>query len=387
MTRGILHLSMPTRGVLIAAMAVGLLAVGAAQAGVTPGSLVEPATRPFYWSAPQPALTATPQVVIDLAQVAPGRWARQQQAPIAAERVAEVWTFDIRDLTDLPVSETDPLAPAPDGPLEAMVSQARHSESLAGAGDDEIGNPLVDFSQLSMAPTGFVVVRSGLPTGSAMAWPHTVDTALSYVRPHRNLQIVMNFHGGDGRSDTLSGNAVASDAQLVENMNVEVDTRSLSTRSASFGEMTPANEQSKPHAGRVVTLGFDLGLLPAVLADVGMCATVTVGESTNPGMFVSVATNVEVPSDQPDGTFEPAGEQAFTDIISGGIAAGGVSFAGGFASDGTLPIEVIEEDDPDPIPIIPDDPIPEPAALVVISTGLALLAARRRKARGKVDAD
>lgn len=260
--------------------------------------------------------------------------------------------------------------------LASLFRTPKPIEALADVSDDEMGNPLVDFSYLSMGPRVFTMIRSGRPGGDALQWSHVSDSALSYVRPHRNLGFVMNIHGPEAGSEGLSGNLVDTEAQFIDNLSVDIDSRSMTQASSAFGEMSARDKKrGKVHPGRVVSFGIDLGLLPAVLADVGISTTVTVGRSENPGMFVSVATNIEVPNERTDELTVDSQYQARTDILISGWAhtaghhTGGVSGddnggGGGGGGGGER---------------IPITPVPEPSTMVLLTIGAAVIAARRRR--------
>ena len=346
----------------VAAMAASATVAGAAVSLPGPGeswprSVAQIDERPMLISDPAP-MVVTPAVIM--------------QTPIGINQAAWTEVSAEKPATALPKSVERSI-------ISRILDAQKAVESLAGVGDDESGNPLVDFSYLSAGPSSFTMVRSGQPGGQATMWSHTANTALSYVRPHRNLEFVMNFHSvenGSGQS------GLASQAQFIDGSKVDIDSNQMVQASSMYGNMSPAVEKDKPHPGRMVAFGLDLGLIPAVLADVGISTTITIGESINPGPFVSVATNIEVSNQRTRELTADNEYQVAVDLTSAAGVTRGLTFGSGFAAEdgGTTGGGGGGGGGGDgPTPITPDPPVPEPASLLLLALGGAVIVARRRQ--------
>ncbi len=168
---------------------------------------------------------------------------------------------------------------------------------------------------------------------------------------------------------------VEANAQFVDGLKVDIDTSRMVAASASYGLMGAAPGQDKPHPGRMIAFGLDLGLVPAVLADVGISTTIVIGESTNPGPFVSIATNIEVPNQKTRELTVANNFQTLVDLRYNSWDTPRMNFASGFAADDDDGGD--GGDDDGPTPITPDPPVPEPATMALLALGTAALMARR----------
>jgi len=267
--------------------------------------------------------------------------------------------------------------------LAAEPSKAAALESAGALPDSTTGRPTDDFSYLGLGPKAFAIMRSGRPSGGLEQWSHASETSLSYVQPRRHLEFVARFFGEnkEERGDSLSKAPIGSQEQLVDNLHVDVDSADLSLRSQEYGRIAKA-EHKEPPSGRMLAIGLDLGLLPAVVGNLGLNSELIIGRSSNPGFYLGLATNVEFPAERGSSQGEP-GQAVRTpyDIGGGGgFGGGGLSVSsgggggggsppgggGGTSGGGGTP------------PYIPLTPTPEPGTLVLVAFGSAWLVGRRR---------
>ena len=286
------------------------------------------------------------------------------------------------------------LAPAPAQQVVMPMSlsfpelaAARAKALAAGAGsglpDEMTGRPSDDFSYLGLGPKMFALLRSGRPAGGLEQWSHSSETSLAYVQPYRQLEFVVKFFGEPkaGSGDSMSEAPVGSEEQLVDNLHVDVDSLNMTLRSQEYGRINTRPEHKEPPSGRMVAIGLEMGLLPAVVGNLGLNSEVIIGRSSNPGFYVGLATNVGFPAERGsdrgdrDVDYKPP-----YDFSSSAGAGGGMNFGAGDVS-GTGPLGGGTGGTAGGTPVTPITPItptPEPGTLLLVAMGGAWLAARRR---------
>jgi hypothetical protein len=183
--------------------------------------------------------------------------------------------------------------------------------------------------------------------------------------------------------DSLSAAKIQSQAQLVDNLHVDIDTTNMGLRSQEYGRIDTKAEHKEPPSGRMMAIGLDMGLLPAVVGNVALNTELIIGRSSNPGFYLGLATSVGIPAER--GSSKGAPEVPYRtpyDLSGGSGDRGGVSFGSGDVGGagapgggvggggGTTPVTPI-------IPITPT-PTPEPGTLLLVAFGSAWLVARRR---------
>lgn len=271
------------------------------------------------------------------------------------------------------------------------LATARGKALASGAGgglpDATTGRPSDDFSYLGLGPKTFTVLRSGRPSGGLEQWSHATETSLSYVQPRRHLEFVVKFFGESNaeRTDSLSDSPLRSQVQLIDDLHVDVDSSNMRARSSTYGQIETTGASKEPPAGRMLAVGLDLGLLPAVVGNLGLNSALLIGRSSNPGLYVGLAMNVEFPSDRgtqgaPDVAYRPP-----YDVGSGGAEGPGLNFGGGGLGTGNVSGATGAATNNGanggeiPISLTPTGPeVPEPGTLLLVAAGGAWLAARRR---------
>jgi hypothetical protein len=246
---------------------------------------------------------------------------------------------------------------------------------LAGSETDERAIPFGNTSLLSMGPGGFGRVMFGRPGGSMADWTYATETAMSYARPHINVQMMLALEmPATAPAGDFEGAGMQPHAYLVVDHNTKVNSADLGTMTERFGIRPAPTPEDEPHTA--LAAGLDLGLLPTFLSQMGMNVSVVASRGHKTGnLTLALVGTTELPVDwsprerpwnhpagygvEPTLAYEGAPPPQYpTSSTGGGRGQGGKS------------------------PVTPWTPItptvPEPVTLVLLSAGAAALLARRR---------
>ncbi len=261
-----------------------------------------------------------------------------------------------------------------------------HLSSLSKYGRDERAIPYGDTDVLALGPGGYGRVLVGQPQHGSRPIANSVETAMSYVRPHVSVQMALAMDlPGTASAAGFEGGGMDTRAQLVVDHLTRVRSEEIGGTTEQFGRrpIAPVGDESQT----AVAVGMDLGILPTFLAQMGMNLSLVVARGDESGdLTLSVVGATELPVDwaprerpqnYPSG---PAVQPlAMTDAI-GSPRFGSPAIS---SSDGpSFPQEGGGEegggggDDPTPI----DPVIPEPATAALVAAGAAVLARMRRRA-------
>ncbi len=272
---------------------------------------------------------------------------------------------------------------------------------LETPGPGKVAVPPSGMAGFAMGPTGMSTVLVGEPEG-ADGWASAGTTALSYVRPHVNVQMTLSLGmPGSPAGDGFEGGGLDSSARLAVGHRTRVHSSQVGSRTSQFGNLPPPTPPQEPETA--VATGLDLGILPTFLSQMGLNVSVVVSRGAETGdLNLSLVGTSGVPTDWAPGqppTDNPVGVPvnplaqgpgpAFnfssSSVSGGGLGAG---FFGAFGPFGPQPFPIFPE--PGPTPITPEGPggegeepvIPEPATLLLVAGGaVGVLLGRRGGSR------
>jgi hypothetical protein len=246
---------------------------------------------------------------------------------------------------------------------------------LAGSESDERAVPLGSTAFLTMGPGGFGRVMTGRSPGGMANWTQAAETAMSYVRPHVNVQMMfameMPLAGG---TDGFEGPGMEPHAYLTVDHVTRVDSADLGKSTERFGLRTRPTPVDEPHTA--LAAGLDLGLLPTFLSQMGLNVSVVASRGTSTGnLTVAVVGTSELPVDwapreRPWQHPTAVGAQPL-------LAEAGrpMAWAEGGVSGGGAPGSPSSPHPP------PTPQAPEPATLTLLGLAATALLARRRLSR------
>jgi len=272
-------------------------------------------------------------------------------------------------------------APADPQPPVQLASFAYPEVSgLSQSDKDERAVPYGNTALLVLGPGGFGRIMTGRPPAAMENWTQATETAISYVRPHVNVQMMLALEapGGAAAPSEFEGPGLASHAYLAIDHETRVNSLDVGASTPQFGRRPAPTPVDEPQTA--VAVGLDLGLLPTFLSQMGVSVSIVAsrGQETGSTRLALVGT-MELPVDwvprerpyqHPVGLpVNPLGiTSAFAPSYPGGMASSSIGGGDGGGGEG-------EKE-----PLIPITPVPEPGTLALVGSALAaILAAGRRR--------
>jgi len=247
---------------------------------------------------------------------------------------------------------------------------------LAGAGTDERAVPLGSLNLLSLGPGGFTRIMTGRPWKAMGNWTDAGETAISYIRPHVNVEMMLSLElPGSNRPAEFEGPGFEPHAYLDIDHQTRVNSADIGASTSQFGGRPTSPPVDEPQTA--VSVGLDLGLLPTFLAQMGMSLSVVVSHGQDTGdTRVALVGTTELPVDwipreQP--IQHPAGLAMYP---IWGVGNQAVEYGSSIGSSNPP----VPPGTPPMTPIVPV--VPEPATLVLLACGAATILARRKARRG-----
>jgi len=269
-----------------------------------------------------------------------------------------------------------PAAAAPPPPVQPVSFQFPEVTGLADLGSGGRDVPLGDTTFFAMGPGGFGGVMSGRPAGGIENWSHITRTAISYIRPSVNVQMMLAFEvPGTTPVNDFEGPGLEPHAYLAIDRQTKVDSADIGASTTRFGRRATPIPPDEPQTA--VTAGLDLGLLPTFLAQMGVGVSVVASRGTETGdLRVALVGTAELPVDwaprerpyqHPIGlAAEPIlAAAAVWEYPSGNIGSSRRPGGDGGGNGG-------------PTPITPR-PVPEPSMLAGLAAASAIALLRRRR--------
>jgi len=268
------------------------------------------------------------------------------------------------------------VAAAPQVPAELASFRFPDVTGLGDLGSGGRDVPLGDTTYFSMGPGGFSGAMSGRPVGGIENWSHVTRTAISYIRPSVNVQMMLAFEvPGVAPVNDFEGPGMEPRAYLAIDRQTKVDSANIGASTPRFGRRATPIPPDEPQTA--VAAGLDLGLLPTFLSQMGIAISVVASRGTETGnLRVALVGTAELPVDWAprERPYQHPVGLAQHPILAASAAwnypSGGISSRrppGGGNGGG-----------PTPTPIIPT-PIPEPTMLAGLAAATIALLLRRRR--------
>jgi len=266
---------------------------------------------------------------------------------------------------------------APQAPVQLASLEFPHVSGLADLGSGGRDVPLRDTTFFSMGPGGFGGYMSGRPVGGIENWSHITRTAISYIRPSVNLQMMLALEvPGTAPLNDFEGPGLEPHAYLAVDRQTKVNSADIGASTPRFGRRPVPTPTDEPQTA--VTAGLDLGLLPTFLSQMGVGISVVASRGRETGnLRVALVGTVELPVDwaprerpyqHPVGVAElPLAAAVETYYPSGGVSGHG-------------PLSPEPGPGGGPTPIAPT-PVPEPGTLAALAVASAITLAHRRRRR------
>ncbi len=283
-------------------------------------------------------------------------------------------------------------APPPDAPLPAAPLPPARLASFAypqvtGLGDLGSGGrdvPLGDARYFTPGPGGYGTVLTGRPPGGLENWSHVTRTAISYLRPNVNVQMMLTLEvPGPSAGDAFEGPGLRPEAMLAIERQTKVRSSDIGARTAQFGRPLRPTPVDEPQTA--VAAGLDLGLLPTFLSQMGMGVSVVVSRGQRSGnLRIALVGATELPVD-----WTPVERPYQHPLGLSGpqlVTASPWMYPSGGPGEGRVPGEEPPSPPEEPktpiTPEPPNPPIPEPATLLLLAGGTAILNAWSRRRTG-----